>query len=495
MALGALCLLLAGACIWLARRAGPQDNAALAVAQAKLEAMEREAVELRAVRAQASQYLEQKSAALAQLDALQGQVAELRAGLFEAQALRQQDQQARAALEKEAALARQQVETARQRMEDWERIRAESDQAARASVMKAGAELSSKLLEDHRREAEVAKKEAAAAKLSMEEAGRKHAQTLLEQMKQVTDSVTALKSSDAQTRDKMATVWRALTTPAAAGQLAEIGLENSLKNLDLLPGRDFVMQYSVRAEDGARLRPDAVIFLPQDMVMVVDSKASKFVLEIAEAQASGEDDSYKLAGLADTMRKHLADLVSRDYRKAIEDAYKVSGRKGAISAVVSVMYLPSENALHLLQKADTAIMARAEKAGIVIASPASLMGLLLVARHNIGLVRQSENYEHILGQTQQLMDNMVTALGHAEKMGRGLKSAAEHFSSFTQSVNSRLLPKMQQLGKLGIRPAKAKALPARLPAYELRTLDGMIEIEGEVVADDQAALDAPREVA
>lgn len=349
--------------------------------------------------------------------------------------------------------------------------RAESLKAAKASILEAGGQLSSKLLEDHKREAEAAKKD-------NETMMRKASEALLEQVMNVTKTVAELKGQSSETSEKMATVWRALTTPAGAGYLAEVGLENSLKNLGLEAGRDYVMQYTMSSEDSGALRPDAVIFLPQDMVMVIDSKASKFLLEIAQAQENG-DESEALASLKKTMNEHLKALISRNYSAAIQAAYKESGRSEKLRTVLNVMYLPSDNAVTHIKRADSEFIQKTEKAGIILAGPASLSGLLSLARLNIGMARQAANQDAIIGCVQDLMDNVITVLNYAEKMGRGLKSAADNFDQFARSVNKRLLPKVRQLASLGVKPAKNKELPGRITSYEVRLSDDMLTIEGE----------------
>ena len=84
------------------------------------------------------------------------------------------------------------------------------------------------------------------------------------------------------------TVLTAMITPFAkdgsvdvegAGKLAEITLENILKASGLKNGLDFSMQYNLSGEHNNKLRPDAVIFLPSNNIMIIDAKASKFLID------------------------------------------------------------------------------------------------------------------------------------------------------------------------------------------------------------------------
>ncbi|MGB1539669.1 MAG: hypothetical protein ACPG80_01805, partial [Rickettsiales bacterium] len=66
---------------------------------------------------------------------------------------------ARHAAEKQAELLKQQIAQQETRMKDWETQKEESVKAAKAAILEAGGQMSSKLLEDHKREQEAHKKE------------------------------------------------------------------------------------------------------------------------------------------------------------------------------------------------------------------------------------------------------------------------------------------------------------------------------------------------
>lgn len=372
--------------------------------------------------------------------------------------------------EKHVLLMQHKMQESERRMQDWEAAHEQAQKSSQAAMMKVGNDLSTKLLEDHKREMETARKES-------EERTQKVTDGLLQQFVNVTQSVASLKDQTTEARGKMEMVWKALTTPAGAGYFGEIGLENSLKNLGLEPGCDFIMQYSISSGAGG-LRPDAVIFLPQDRVMVVDSKASKFLIEASQAEDSATYPVV-LEQLKRSMTAHLRALVAKDYRSAIEDAFHASGRGGAIQHIFSVMCLPNEAMIERLKEADNGFMHKAQQAGIIVASPATLSALFSVARHDIGLARQAENQEKILLVMQGLMGAIKTLTGHAERMGRGMKTAADAFVDFTGSFNRNILPKLKNLQSMGVAQHKQDALPAPLTGYQLTRADGILTVENE----------------
>lgn len=389
---------------------------------------------------------------------------------------------ARLAAEREAAVLRQQLVDGERRIGDFERLRAESLQAAQAAVLATAQQLSSKLIEDHKRENAEAKQEA-------EERVRRASADLVKQMDEIAKAVQQLHGQVQEKGAALDTLWRALSSPGGAGQAAEIGLANTLASFGLEHGRDFLLQHTTEDEEGRRLRPDAVVFLPGDSVLVIDCKASKFLLDIARAESgAAEDEAYR--NLARTMNQHLRALAEKDYRSAILAAWRQSGRAGEMARVLSVMYLPNEAALEKLNRADPDFLRKARDKDIIPAGPAGLHCAISLASVEINLLRQVENQHKIVDTTRDLLDSMAVMLGHAASLGRGIKAAAESFAKLTASVNQRLLPRARNLARLGVQPNKP--LPPNLPAYSVHAQENELFIEGEADAVEGETPALPR---
>lgn len=393
----------------------------------------------------------------------------------EAQSQRDQSREQANKASQEAALARSEVAAIEKRMSDFEQVKKEQLEAAKAAAFATVSELSNKLLTDHKRETEAAKKETEAKV-------QKVTADLMGQFERIAKSVSSLNDQVTENRQTVDTVWRSLSSPGGAGQFAEIGLENTLKSFGLERDRDFVIQHTVDGEDGAgRLRPDAVVFLPGDTVLVIDSKASKFLLELAQAE-EGEEEDQAYASLARSMASHLRSLTDKNYANAVAAYLREAGSQRSARRILTVMYLPNDGALEKLDRADPKVLRDAARAQISLAGPSALACLIGLARVQIDLGRQAENQEQIVDGAAHLLDSVAVMLGHAEKVGRGLRSASDHYSKFAASVNGRLLPRARNLVGLGVRTQRAKDLTKRLPSYELRaTVDHDI-IDGEVEA-------------
>ncbi|MSO70931.1 MAG: DNA recombination protein RmuC [Alphaproteobacteria bacterium] len=388
---------------------------------------------------------------------------------------------ARIDAERAQALAEQAVALERARMGDLDQARKDAVVTAQAAALASSRELSAKLIDDHKREAELQRKEA-------EERVRLATEKLYQSVEKVTASVSALNSQVAKNQDTVETVKRALLSPGGAGSYAEIGLENTLKTFGLEPGRDFRLQATVAGEEGARLRPDALVFMPGDTVLVIDSKASKYLLE--HAAAKDEDGAAAAAaGLAATMNKHLKALAAKDYRSAVEGDYRQSLNGREPRRILSVMYLPNEGALERLANADQDFVQKAAKAEIILVGPAGLASLIGFARVEIDLGRQAMNRERIVEASRALLEAIPVAFGYLDKVGKGIKSAADAFQKLGSSLNQRLLPRAKMIIDLGVRPSAGKDLPAPLPSFQVVTQESGLLIEGE--AEDTMRLAPP----
>lgn len=387
--------------------------------------------------------------------------------------------QARSRTERDLAVAREQLTQAERRTTDYERLKQEMLDATKAAVLEPAQSLSSKLLDDYKRENAESKKESEARLKEL-------AQPLVEHATKLNEAVAALHGQIQDKGRTLDTVMRALSSPGGAGQIAEVGLANTLRSFGLEEGRDYILQFQAPGEaSGQRLRPDAVVFLPGDTVLVIDCKASKAVLEIAEAEGEAAE-AAAYARLATTMNQHLRALASKDYQSAVLAAFRDAGRAGAIDRMLSVMYLPSEITLDKLCRADRDFRRKAQDVNIIPAGPGTLHAIIAFAASDIRRQRQAENQARIVETAGVLLDRVRIALEAAVKVGKGIEAAASSFADFANSVNRRLLPQASKLGKLGVQTPKS--LPPSVPAYEVRRLEDAIDGEAEEIVPPRPRL-------
>lgn len=361
----------------------------------------------------------------------------------------QQLEEIRNKAETAIALLNQEIENQKNKLQDWEKTKEESFRIAKAAMFESGKDVF-----------------------------KQEAKELSEHFAKVQESVVTLHSQVTKHGSRVDTVWKSLSSPNEAGQFSEIGLENTLKNYGLESGRDFMMQYTTSdSETGNNLRPDAVVMLPGDNVLVIDSKASKFFLELASAEGFEQEDAIK-EKLKKRMREHINSLASKGYKDSISGMYKKSPTSKKVNNIFTAMFIHSEASLEKLYKIDPEFRSRCEEKDIIPTGPTGLAGLLSLARLEINREKRNTEYDVIIDELSNLLGSIETVMGYALGVGKGIASAAKSYQKFTISFNSNLLPKARKMTDRGITLPKNKSLPGKLPSYHVSSSDDENVIEG-----------------
>lgn len=365
-------------------------------------------------------------------------------------------------------LAQQKLEHEQQYRQQWEKDRAEFEKSAKASILTAGQQLSSKLLEDHRRESKEMKEAYSKEK-------QQENQKIREYLTQLNERFSNNEKLTEDTKRQNDILWRTFSSPSSTGQLAEVGLENLLKNMGLIPGSDFSMQYTVTTGTGAGLRPDCVIKLPNNRIVVIDCKASKHVLAVAEAKGT-EQEAAENEKFLSTMKEHLKALSRKDYVNALQHEEFLTKKDIRPGQIINVMYLPSSAAVELLYTLDRDLIDKSEKQGTIIIGPGMLHGLLYLVSKEITDERKLENQERINHEIERLLTSLASTFGHISNVGNSIKKLTRDFSKISGSFNTQVSPKLRNLDALGIRPHGSKSIPQQLESYELRSMNETIDV-------------------
>lgn len=343
------------------------------------------------------------------------------------------------------------------RLINEEKVRNDAINHARAAIFQAGSDLSNKLLEDHRKETIA------------------NSSNLNEKFEGIVRSVVTLEAKIRESNDTVDLVRNSLLSPAGAGSFAEITLENILLSSGLLSEVDFMMQYTIDANGSSqKLRPDCVVFLPNGNVLVIDSKASKFFLEL-EINQDNQVSIYER--LKVTLNSHLKALTTKDYREAVRTHLKKLGRE--VNHISTIMFLPSENAIEKLQIADKEFIKKALDTDILLAGPIGLVNILSHARFHISSEKQLLNNELIIEEARKLLISISHLYEHIKKMGSAINSASMHYDKLAASFNSGLIAKAKNMQNLGVEVPAKKNL-ANLERYQQQQAEiSYIEEESE----------------
>ena len=285
------------------------------------------------------------------------------------------------------------------------------------------------LLDLHKKETEDSRKQS-------EERIAKSTESFNSEMQKITNLMAVLTKDMETSKSIVDNLKNSLLSPSSTGSLAEITLENLLKNSGLKPEIDFILQYSFTGEDQIRLRPDAVVFLPEDNVLIIDAKSSKFLA------GEGKDED-----LIKSMQLHLKNLATKDYKSELQDYYGRKERK--FRRVSTIMFMPTEQAIDKISKIDRNFIQKAWDNNIYPVGPSGLVNILSIAKMHISEKLRIDNYEQIIQEINSLINSIGTISEHGARLGTNIASLISNYDKFAASFNKNLVSKVKNLKVLG----------------------------------------------
>jgi DNA recombination protein RmuC len=276
------------------------------------------------------------------------------------------------------------------------------------------------------------------------------------------------------------TLVKALRQPQTRGKWGEVQLKRCVEIAGMTEHVDFELQQTLK--DGeATLRPDAVVTLPGERRVVIDSKVPlDAYLEVLEA----EDDPTRKGELirhARQVRDHITKLSSKRY----QDQFAAGETPDFV-----VCFMPSEAALHAAFEAEAALYDYALEQKILIATPTTLVGLLRTVELGWRQEQIAEQAQEIAAATRELHSRMGVFLGHFAKAGRGLNSAGDAFDKAVGSLETRIVPQLRRIEEMGAASGKELEEPHRVD-HKVRPVIAEELREIEAAEPDGPALERP----
>ncbi|MBZ6377084.1 hypothetical protein B5C34_06720 [Pacificimonas flava] len=230
--------------------------------------------------------------------------------------------------------------------------------------------------------------------------------------------------------------------PKSRGRWGEQQLRNVLEMAGLSQHCDFQEEVHVDTGDGA-IRPDVVINLPGERVLVIDAKCSLVAYQDAVAAASDEERHAHMLAHAKALRTHVDTLSRKSYTSQFEDTVDFV-----------IMFVPGENFLAAALEVDQELFESAFQKRVLLASPTNLIAIARTVAMVWQQEKAAENVREIAALGKELYDRLATMGEHVARVGRNLEQATGAYNKMVGSLESQVLTSARRFRDLEIEPPK-----------------------------------------
>src|SRR6202012_5736801 len=206
------------------------------------------------------------------------------------------------------------------------------------------------------------------------------------------------------------------------GNWGEVILEKVLERSGLVKDREYRLQASITAPDGMRLPPDAIIDLPDDKHLIIDSKVSLIAYERLVNAETEEDRRLFSKGHIESIRSHVNGLSSKNYH----DLYQIN------SPDFVLLFIPIESSFSFAVQIDAELFSDAWDKRVVIVSPSTLLATLRPIASIWKQERQNRNVLEIARLSGTMYDKFVGFVNDMESIGKNIKQSQ---SAYDAAIN------------------------------------------------------------
>jgi len=237
------------------------------------------------------------------------------------------------------------------------------------------------------------------------------------------------------------------------GNWGEVILESILQKSGLVKNREYFLQQTIKDEDGRSLRPDVLIKLPDNRIIIIDSKVSLVAYDRFSAADNAEQQAIHLGEHLKSVYTHIDELSSKQYDNL--DA----------ALDFTMMFVPIEPAYLVSIQADQDLWAYAYAKRILLVSPTNLIACLKLMADLWKREMQSKNALEIVKRGELLYEKFTAFASTLEELGRQINKTQQSYTTAIGQLNTgngHLIGQALKLKNLGLKSNK-EIPPALLP--------------------------------
>lgn len=243
------------------------------------------------------------------------------------------------------------------------------------------------------------------------------------------------------------------------GDWGEMILLTLLEKSGLREGEEFVVQQTrdlngnlIRNDDGSQLRPDVVVYLPENRAVVIDSKVSLSAFTEwvnADDSTASAREAREAAGKrhVESVRKHIAELNAKSYQD----------RTGGRSLDFVLMFIPNEAAYMAAMSLSSELWQEAYDKRVLIVSPTHLISVLRLTSQLWNHERQTTNALRIASEAGKMYDKFVGFVDDMKRIERAISQTSSAWSDAMRKLSTgtgNLVNRAESLRRMGIKATK-----------------------------------------
>ena len=231
-----------------------------------------------------------------------------------------------------------------------------------------------------------------------------------------------------------------LRSSTVRGAWGEVQLRRVLEASGMLARCDFDEQVTSVSAHGRGVRPDVVVRLPGDKVLVIDAKAP--MTSFLDAQGEDLADDERAALLrehAASLGRHVSALADKEYWSGFRDGPEMV-----------VCFVPSDAMLGAALAAQPSLHEKALSQRVVLVGPGSLMALLRTVAFTWQQDALSASARELLDLGRDLHRRLGTLGTHTAKVGRSLQSSVEAYNAMVGALESRVMVTARRMSELDL---------------------------------------------
>ncbi|MBV9404253.1 MAG: DNA recombination protein RmuC [Acidobacteriaceae bacterium] len=259
----------------------------------------------------------------------------------------------------------------------------------------------------------------------------------------LTAQVQTLTQLQERVRQSAEDLKTALRSPMQRGRWGEMQLRRVVELAGMLEYCDFAAQETLFGESNQR--PDLIVRLPNQCRVVVDAKVS---LEAYLRAIEAQDEAERLRHLkshAAQVKAHVKSLAEKSYWERV-----------GCSPEFVVAFLPLESLFSTAWEQDRTLFDFGVERRVLIATPMTLISLLLTVAHGWRQQVFAENIDKIRDSGREVYGRLLKMSEHFARLGGAIEKSVEMYNQTVGSLERNVLPSARKFEEL--RPAAAERL-------------------------------------